>query len=149
MELSLRLPQDHTIQPPQLRPHAALRQCGVSDAIAVRVIKALNGIFKHQCCSRRKAGKLTGIQNTQKIILSFFVCQSVMCGFQNGRTDFYLTTINLSFFFLTWHHFLRFCSRALCGSKTAELTVLEMQILRVLQRCGFFRTFKRLRIRGS
>ena len=132
-----------------LRPHAALRQCGVSDAIAVRVIKALNGIFKHQCCSRRKAGKLTGIQNTQKIILSFFVRQSVMCGFQNGRTDFYLTTINLSFFFLTWHHFLRFCSHALCGSKTAEFTVLEMQILRVLQRCGFFRTFKRLRIRGS
>lgn len=58
-------------------------------------------------------------------------------------------TINLSFFFLTWHHFLRFCSHALCGSKTAEFTVLEMQILRVLQRCGFFRTFKRLRIRGS
>ena len=47
------------------------------------------------------------------------------------------------------NHFLRFCSNALCGSKTAEFTVLEMQILRVLQRCGFFRTFKRLRIRGS
>ena len=124
MELSLCLPQDHTVQPPQLCPHAALRQCGVSDAVAVGVIKALNGIFKHQCCSRRKTGKLTGIQNTQKIILSFFVRQSVMCGFQNGRTDFYLTTINLSFFFLTWHHFLRFCSHALCGSKTAEFTVL-------------------------
>ena len=148
-EDSLCLPQDHTVQPPQLRPHAALRQCGITDAIAVGVIKALNGIFKHQCCSRRKTGKLTGIQNVQKIILSFFVRQPVICRFQNRRTDFYLTTINLSFFFLTWHHFLRFCSNALCGSKTTGFTVLEMQILRVLQRCGFFRTFKMLRIRGS
>ena len=32
-QLMLHFPQYHAVQPPQLCPHAALRQCGVPDAV--------------------------------------------------------------------------------------------------------------------
>lgn len=73
----LHLPQDHAVQPPQPCPHAALRQRGVADAVAVRVIEALNGVFKYKRRFRREVGKLTLVQNIQKVLFSFLVRQSV------------------------------------------------------------------------
>ena len=107
----LHFPQDHAVQPPQLCPHAALRQRGVPDAVAVRVIKALNGVFKYKRRFRREAGKLALVQNIQKVLFSFLVRQSVARVRGTRQTDFDLTTIYFSFFFLTWQHILRFWSR--------------------------------------
>ena len=145
----LHFPQDHAVQPPQLCPHAALRQRGIPDAVAVRVIKAFNGVFKYQCRFRWEVGKLAGIQNIQKVLFSFLVRQSVARVRGTRQTDFDLTTIYFPFFFLTWRPILRFCSLNLCGSAIAHFTALGTQILRFLRGHTIPSPIKRRRISGS
>ena len=145
----LHFPQDHAVQPPQLCPHAALRQRGVPDAVAVRVIEAFNGVFKYQRRFRWEIGKLTLVQNIQKVFFSFLVRQSVTRVRGTRRTDFDLTTIYFPFFFLTWRPILRFCSLDPCGSAISHFAALGTQILRFLRRYTIPSSLKRRRIGGS
>ena len=126
-----------------------LRKRGVPDAVAIRVIKALNGVFKYQCRFRWEIGKLAGIQNIQKVFFSFLVRQSVARVRGTRQTDFDLTTINFPFFFLTWRPILRFCSLDLCGSAIAHFAALGTQILRFLRGRTIPYALKRRRIGGS
>ena len=115
-ELTLCLPQDHAVQPSELCPHAALRKRGIANTEAVGIKKPLNGVFKHQSGFRCEAFKLAAVQNIQKFFFCVPVGPSVLRRGSDRRTDFHMTLINLSFFFLTWRQFLRFWERGFCSS---------------------------------
>lgn len=104
VELILCGPKDHSIQQPQFGPDSALRERGIADPKAVGIKKPLNGGFKHLGSFRLEAVEFTGIQNIRKL---FFLSSLPVRAGAYGWTDFFLTRINLSFFFLTGRLILR------------------------------------------
>ena len=116
VQLALYVPQDHTVQPLELGTDTALGQRCIADAEAVGIKKPLDGVFKHQSGLRLKAVKLTAVQNIQKFLFNFFVGPSVARTRADRLTDFNMTQISISFFFLTWRRFLRFWRHRICGS---------------------------------
>lgn len=98
VEFVLRISEDHAIQQSELSPDPVLWERSVADPKAVGIKKPLNGVFKHPSGFRLKAIQFTGIQN---FLQHLFICRQSVCSGVDGLTDFFLTQISISFFFLT------------------------------------------------